>query len=94
MLQQISYSNYYKKLTETDWRRLQELHDVPSLPVPAVYVVELERHGYTLNIDTGEVLLDANGHILECGHVSGFAELLREMIQWQAGGAEGGRDER
>lgn len=89
MLQQMSYQKYYNSLSAEEWKKLQELHDVPSLPVPAVYVVELERHGYTLDIQTGEVLLDVGGRVLECGNVGGFAALLRGIIQARAEIADG-----
>lgn len=83
MLQQISYQNYYNALSGTDWQRLRELHTTERLPVPAIYIVEIERHGYTVNLITGEVLLDTGQRLLECGHISNFFSLLDTMIRLQ-----------
>lgn len=83
MLQQISYQNYYNALSLNAWQRLRELHANERLPVPAIYIVEIERHGYTVNLTTGEVLLDTGARVLECGHIKNFYSLLDTMIRLQ-----------
>lgn len=83
MLQRISYQNYYNALSSANWQRLRELHQAPRLPVPAIYIVEIERHGYTVNLTTGEVLLDTGERVLECGHIKNFYSLLDTMIRLQ-----------
>ena len=93
MLQQISYQNYYNALSATNGQRLRELHEVERLPVPAIYIVEIERHGYRVNLVTGEVLLDTGQRILECGHIKNFYSLLDTMIRLQCepGGVDWGK---
>ena len=93
MVQQISYQNYYNALSLDAWQRLRELHATERLPVPAIYIVEIERHGYTVNLVTGEVLLDTGERVLECGHIKNFYSLLDTMIRLQCdpGGVDWGK---
>lgn len=88
MLQQISYQQYYNSLTCDEWRKLNELHAInhrQKLPIPALHIVQLERHGYWVDLDTGEVKLNTGEKVLDCGHARGFYALLDATIKSQCG---------
>lgn len=92
MLQQISYQQYYNSLTVGECLKLRELHtinDTQKLPIPALHIIQLERHGYTIDLDSGEVMLDTGeGRVLNCGHAQGFYQLLDATIKSQCGVVE------
>lgn len=79
MLTEINYSEYYKALSVTDMARLQELFEVAAtgrLPAAAIYIVELERAGYMVDLTDGEVWIDTGRKVVDCGKVEHFYSLL------------------
>lgn len=99
MLLEKDYAQYYKTLSVTDRLRLHELFEFAAtarLPSAAIYIVELERAGYGVDLDTGEVWIDTGKRVLGCGQITHFYSLLDRARElgfawgWKEGMVAGG----